>query len=300
MMSGSLMETISHKLGAIWRETLKTLKLIARNKIGLLGFVMLIGLILMSYLGPLVIAPEVRADVSQIYKPPSWEHPLGTDFQGRENWVMLVHGGAEVITVAFLAGLLTTMIAVVVGAFSAFLGGKADEVIMTFTDLWLALPRGILLIVTAYFVSLEDVWALALFLSFFGWPSLARQVRSQFLSLKKREYVEAAQLLNLGTPHIVFREMMPNMMSYILIALIESMTGAIYSQTYLVFLGLVPFGNNWGVLFSLAYAKNAIYNPNAMASLLVPMGGIVALQLSLIMFSRSLEEIFNPRLRTGV
>ncbi len=294
------METISHKLGAIWRETLKTLKLIARNKIGLLGFVMLIGLILMSYLGPLVIAPEVRADVSQIYKPPSWEHPLGTDFQGRENWVMLVHGGAEVITVAFLAGLLTTMIAVVVGAFSAFLGGKADEVIMTFTDLWLALPRGILLIVTAYFVSLEDVWALALFLSFFGWPSLARQVRSQFLSLKKREYVEAAQLLNLGTPHIVFREMMPNMMSYILIALIESMTGAIYSQTYLVFLGLVPFGNNWGVLFSLAYAKNAIYNPNAMASLLVPMGGIVALQLSLIMFSRSLEEIFNPRLRTGV
>jgi peptide/nickel transport system permease protein len=90
------------------------------------------------------------------------------------------------------------------------------------------------------------------------------------------------------------------MMSYILIALIEAMIGAIYSQTFLVFLGLVPFGNNWGVSFSLAYAKNAIYNPNSRSSLLVPMGGIVALQLSLIMFSRSLEEVFNPRLRTGV
>jgi peptide/nickel transport system permease protein len=213
---------------------------------------------------------------------------------------MLVHGGAEVITVAFLAGLLTTIIAVVVGAASAFFGGKADDVIMTITDMWLALPRGILLIVTAYFVSLSDVWALAVFLSIFGWPSLARQVRSQFLSLKKREYVEAAQLLSLGAPHIIFREMMPNMMSYILLALIEAMIGAIYSQTYLVFLGLVPFGNNWGVLFSLAYAKNAIYNPNAMSSLLVPMGGIVLLQLSLIMFSRSLEEVFNPRLRSGV
>jgi peptide/nickel transport system permease protein len=254
----------------------------------------------MSYVGPLIVEPEMRANVKQIYKPPSWEHPLGTDFQGRENWIMLVHGGAEVITVAFLAGLLTTIIAVVVGAASAFFGDWVDDSIMTVTDTWLALPRGILLIVTAYFVSLEDVWTLALFLAVFGWPSLARQVRSQFLSLKKREYIEAAQLLNLGAPHIIFREMLPNMMSYILLALIESMIGAIYSQTYLVFLGLVPFGNNWGVLFSLAYAKNAIYNPNAMASLLVPMGGIVALQLSLIMFSRSLEEVFNPRLRVGV
>jgi peptide/nickel transport system permease protein len=294
------MTTFIHKPVGFWREVVKTLILITRNKIGFLGFVLLIALVLMSYVGPLVVEPEMRADTTQIYKPPSWEHPLGTDFQGRENWVMLVHGGAEVISVAFLAGLMTTLIAVVVGAFSAFLGGRADEIIMTVTDVWLALPRGILLVVTAFFVSLQDVWALALFLAVFGWPSLARQVRSQFLSLKKREYVEAAQLLNLGTPHIVFREMLPNMMSYILIALIESMTGAIYSQTYLVFLGLVPFGNNWGVLFSLAYAKNAIYNANAMSSLLVPMGGIVLLQLSLIMFSRSLEEIFNPRLRTGV
>jgi peptide/nickel transport system permease protein len=294
------MVVIFHKLDAFWRETFKTLKLIARNKIGLLGFVLLLALVLMSYVGPYVVPPETRANVDQIYKPPSLEHPLGTDFQGRENWKLLVHGGAEVISVAFMAGVLTTLIAVVVGAFSAFLGGRVDDVMMTFTDVWLALPRGILLIVTAYFVSLENVWTLALFLSVFGWPSLARQVRSQFLSLKKREYVEAAQLLNLGTPHIVFREMLPNMMSYILIALIEAMIGAIYSQTYLVFLGLVPFGNNWGVLFSLAYAKNAIYNPNAMSSLLVPMGGIVLLQLSLIMFSRSLEEIFNPRLRTGV
>jgi len=294
------MKNLMHKLTAFGAEILKTLKLIARNKMGFVGFLALLLLIFMSYVGPLIVEPEMRANVKQIYKPPSWEHPLGTDFQGRENWIMLVHGGAEVITVAFLAGLLTTIIAVVVGAASAFFGGWVDDSIMTITDTWLALPRGILLIVTAYFVSLEDVWTLALFLAVFGWPSLARQVRSQFLSLKKREYIEAAQLLNLGAPHIIFREMLPNMMSYILLALIESMIGAIYSQTYLVFLGLVPFGNNWGVLFSLAYAKNAIYNPNAMASLLVPMGGIVALQLSLIMFSRSLEEVFNPRLRVGV
>jgi peptide/nickel transport system permease protein len=294
------MAVYTHKLTNFGTELLKTLKLITRNKIGFLGFILLLSLVLMSYVGPFIIPMEARAKVGQIYKPPSAEHPLGTDSQGRENWIMLVHGGGEVITVAFLAGVMTTIIAVVIGASSAFLGGKADDFIMTMTDIWLALPRYILLIVTAYFVSLSNVWALALFLSIFGWPALARQVRSQFLSLKKREYVEAAQLLDLGGPHIIFREMLPNMMSYILIAMISAMNGAIYSQTTLVFLGLVPFGNNWGVLFSLAYAKNAIYNPNAMASLLVPMGGIVLLQLSLIMFSRSLEEVFNPRLRTGV
>jgi peptide/nickel transport system permease protein len=294
------MAVYTHKLANIGTELLKTLKLIARNKVGFLGFIILLALVLMSYVGPFIIPIEARAKVDQIYKPPSAEHPLGTDSQGRENWIMLVHGGGEVITVALLAGMMTTIIAVVIGATSAFLGGKADDAIMTMTDIWLALPRYILLIVTAYFVSLSNVWTLALFLSLFGWPALARQVRSQFLSLKKREYVEAAQLLDLGGPHIIFREMLPNMMSYILIAMISAMNSAIYSQTTLVFLGLVPFGNNWGVLFSLAYAKNAIYNPNAMASLLVPMGGIVLLQLSLIMFSRSLEEVFNPRLRTGV
>jgi hypothetical protein len=87
--------------------------------------------------------------------------------------------------------------------------------------------------------------------------------------------------------------MLPNMMSYILIAMISAMNSAIYSQTTLVFLGLVPFGNNWGVLFSLAYAKNAIYNPNARAC--SSMGGIV-LRLSLIMFcyGRSVQPPAHP------
>ncbi len=278
----------------------KNLKLLARNKVGLFGLFLIIALVLISFVGPLFIEPATRANTKAINKPPSVEHPLGTDFMGRENWVMFVHGGREVMVVAFLAGLFTTAIAVVVGAVSAFMGGKVDSILMTITDIWLTLPRFLLLVVIATIVALEDAWMLAVFLAVFGWPGLARQVRSQFLSLKRREYVEAAQLLDLGTPHIIFREMLPNMMSYVMIALIQAMAGAIYSQTGLVFLGVVPFGNNWGVMFSLAYAKNAIYNPNAAASLLVPMGGIILLQLGLVLFSRSLEEIFNPRLRLGV
>lgn len=294
------METASTSRPTRESGLLRTLKLLARNKIGLLGLIIIILMTLMSFVGPLVIPPETQAHTEQIYKPPSAAHPLGTDFQGREMWKMVIHGGRDVLIVAFLAGILTTLVAVTVGAVSAFFGGWVDSLMMGITDIWLTIPRFLLLVVVATLVRLENIWMLALFLAFFGWPGLARQIRSQVLSLKKREYVEAAQLLDLGAPHIIFREMLPNMMSYIVIAMINAMTSAIYSQTGLVFLGVVPFGNNWGVMFSLAYAKNAIYNPNAAASLLVPMGAIILFQISLVMLSRSLEEIFNPRLRTGV
>lgn len=291
------------KLGATLKimgaSVWKTIKLLARNKVGMFGLFLIVAIFLMSFVGPLIVPAETTSHVTAINKPPSVEHPLGTDFMGRENWKMLVHGGREVLIVAFLAGLFTTVIAVVVGAVSAFMGGRVDSVLMTITDIWLTLPRFLLLVVIATIIALDNSWTLALFLAAIDWPGLARQIRSQFLSLKRREYIEAAQLLDLGTPHIIFREMLPNMMSYITIAMIQSMASAIYSQTGLVFLGVVPFGNNWGVMFSLAYNKNAIYNPNAAASMLVPMFGIILLQLGLVLFSRSLEEIFNPRLRMG-
>jgi len=291
---------MSNKGKSFWTETIKTFKLIARNKVGLLGLILVTALVLLSFVGPLLVPPETQAHTDRINKPPSAEHVLGTDFQGRDNLIMVIHGGRDVLLVAFTAGILTTLISVAVGSVSAFFGGRMDSMLMTVTDIWLAIPRFLLLVVLATLIELENIWMLAIFLAIFGWPALARQIRSQVLSLKKREYVEAAQLLDLGAAHIILKEMLPNMMNYIMIALITSMTTAIYSQTGLVFLGVVPFGNNWGVMFSLAYAKNAIYNPNAAASLLAPMGAIILFQLSLVMFSRSLEEIFNPRLRTGV
>lgn len=278
--------------------TLRALRLLARRPSGLIGLLGLSALALLSFVGPLLVAPATRADVSAIYQSPSAAHPLGTDFQGRDNLVLLIHGGRDVMLLAASAGLLTTLIAVSLGAFSAFLGGAVDSLLMSLTDIWLTMPRFIVLAVLASLLRLDNIWALALLLAVFGWPGLARQVRAQVLSLKQREYVEAAQLLALGTPHIVFRELLPNMLSFITIALIGAMTQAIYTQTGLVFLGIVPFGNNWGVLFSLAYAKNAIYLPAASWSLLVPMAAIILFQLSLVLVARGLEDVFNPRLRT--
>ncbi len=277
----------------------RALRLLARNRTGSIGLALLVGIVLLALAGPLVVPPETQAHLDRIYQGPTIAHPLGTDFQGRDTLIMLIHGGRDVILLALLTGLLTTLLAVAVGALSAFLGGAVDSLLMAITDIWLTLPRFILLAVTASLVRLENVWTLAVLLAVTGWPGLARQVRAQMLSLRSREYIEAARLLDLGSVHIIFREMLPNMIAFIAIAMIAAMTQAIYTQTGLVFLGLVPFGNNWGVMFSLAYARNAIYQPNAAWSLLVPMGAIVLFQLALIWLSRSLEEVFNPRVATS-
>lgn len=283
--------------GVARRHELQRLGLmLLHTRSGALGLALLAGILLLALVGPLVTPPETQAHVERIYQGPTAAHPLGTDFQGRDNLVMLIHGGRDVLLLASLTGFLTTLIAVGIGALSAFLGGVADSVLMGITDAWLTLPRFILLAVAASLIRLDSVWMLAALLAAIGWPGLARQIRAQALSLRSREYVEAARLLDLGSAHIIFRELLPNMSAFIIIATISAMTQAIYAQTGLVFLGLVPFGSNWGVMFSLAYAKNAIYQPNAAWSLLAPMGAITLFQLALIWLSRALEEIFNPRI----
>jgi peptide/nickel transport system permease protein len=288
-------------LTRILNEAGRTLRLIARNPIGLIGLIMLIFFVTVSFLGPLVVPPEDEAHLEEINLGPSLTHPLGTDFQGKDNVRLLVYGGKEIMIIAFVAGLLTMVIAVAVGSFSAYVGGRIDTLLMEVTNIWLTVPRFIVLIVIAASLKLTNAWTLAVLLAFLAWPGFARQVRAQILSLRNREYVEAARLLDMGTVHIIFNEMVPNMMPFITTGLILAMTSAIYQQTGLVFLGLVPFsGSNWGVLLSLAFAKGAIYDPEAMWSVLAPMFAIILFQLSLIWFSRSTEEVFNPRLRTGV
>lgn len=282
-------------------ELRRSFRLLRRNPSGMIGLILLVAMVLMAFVGPLIVPAETKANVKAIYQGPSWEHPLGTDFQGKDNLVQIIHGGKDIMIIAFLAGLMTTAIAVLIGGLSAFAGGAVDSFLMQVVDIWLTVPQFPLLAVLATLVRLDSPWLLALLLALLSWPGLARQIRSQVLSLRHRDYVEAAVALDMGTSHIIFREMLPNMMSYIAISLVFAMTSAIYQQTGLVFLGLVPFSSaNWGVMLSLAYAKGAIYQAEAAWNVLAPVGAIALFELSLVMLARSLDELFNPRLRTEV
>ncbi len=294
------MHLLSDFISSLWRESVKTFKILSRNGMGLFGFFMVILIILLSFMGPLIWPPETSANVAEINKGSSAAHWLGTDFQGQDNLRKIINGGKDIVTIALLTGVLSMLIAVVVGSFSAFIGGRLDSILMDLVNIWLTIPKFPLLAVLATVLALKDVVMLSVLMALLDWPALARQVRSQVLSLKNREYIEAATMLDLGTPRIIFRELLPNMMSFIAISTIFEMTHAIYQQTGLVFLGIVPYSSaNWGVMISAAERRGVLFNPQAAWSILAPMAAIVLFQLALVSFARSLDEVFNPRLRTG-
>lgn len=282
------------------RIFLEPLIIISRDKAGLVGFIFLLFILLLSFIGPYFVKLDTEVKLDKIYQFPSREHILGTDNQGRDIFSQIVNGGKDVIIVAFLAGLISTLIAVSLGSLSAYAGGLTDTVIMFITEIILTIPQFPLLAVLAAFVRLTNPTMLAFIIGFLGWPALARAIRSQVLSIKERDYIEAARVLDLGRVHIIFSEILPNMLSYIVISLIMAMTGAVYSQVGLIILGLVPFyGHNWGLMIQLAWTRGAIFYKGSIFYILSPIIAIALFQWSAVTFTRSLEGIFNPRLRAG-
>lgn len=279
-----------------------TLRQISRNKMGLAGLIGLIFFVVLAFVMPLFVPVDRTTRPNLIYSPPSLEHLLGTDFQGRDIFSIMVHGGRDVLIVAFMTGLISTGIAVTLGALAALLGGVVDLVITSLADMALAIPQIPLLVVLASLVKLNSVMILALILALLSWPTLTLSIRSLVLSLKQRDYVEAARSLGLGTGHIIFSEILPNMMSYIAISMVLAMTAAVYALAALVVLGLVPFSDNnsWPVTIQLAWTRGAIFFRNSLMNIMAPVMAIALFQLSLVAFSNALEEIFNPRLRASV
>lgn len=283
-----------------WGESLRTTwRLLRRNRAGFVGLWVVIGFVLLAYVGPHVLPINTQVDVAAIDQPPSWHHLLGTDTQGRDIFSQIVLGGAGVISVAVLASAISTFIAISLGALAAFLGGAVDAFLLGVADVVLTIPQFPLLAVLAGLVRFQNLNDLAVILGLLSWPTLLRAVRAQVLSLREMDYVQAARALDLGTAHIIFREILPNLFSYIAVNFIFGMTSAIYSEVGLIFLGLVPLAtNNWGVMISLAWVQGAIFYGNSLSYILSPVIAIALFQLALVSLSRGLDEVFNPRLRT--
>jgi len=271
---------------------------LTRSKAGFAGFVLLALIVGMAIIAPLVVDPANPTQVDKIWGGPSLEHPLGNDGSGKDILKQILLGGQTVIFVGFGAALLTTVIAVVIGSLAAYFRGRFDAVMLQLTDIVMTIPQIVLLAVMGAFFRLDSPVALAVLIGVLSWPVLMRSIRAQVLTLKEREFVEAARLLDLGTLRVVFVEIVPNMASYILINFIIAVTNAIYALVGLYLLGLAPLaGANWGLMINDALIRGAATNRDAMIYILAPVTMIVLLQLGLIMLTRSLEEILNPRLR---
>lgn len=293
----------SHGFGfgsRIWNWLGTTFRLLASNKVGLTGFVIVAAIVLMSFVGPYIVPFDNAARVDQIYQAPSAQHWLGTDSEGRDVFAQIVHGGRDILTVGFLAAAISTFIAVTFGSLSAFIGGATDAAITWLADAVLTIPQLPFLAVLAGIMQVNNQLTLALIIGLLAWPTLLRAVRAQVLSLKERDYVESARALDLGTPHIIFREIAPNMVGYIAINFTLALTSAMYASVALILLGLVPLsGTNWGVMINLAWVRGAIFFKDSFWYIMSPILVIALFQLGLVALSRSLSEIFDPRLRRG-
>ncbi len=269
---------------------------ILHDKAGFAGFCILAVIIVISFLSPVVFPLDTRSDPSKIMMQPSLQHILGTDYLGRDIWAQIANGGRELIIFSLIAALIGIILGAFLGAFSAVVGGIFDEFLSFFADVWLSIPRFPLLVVMSGFVRLNSL-TLAIVLGILSWAGLYRTVRAEVLSLKEREFVEAAFMQNLSKRHIILKEIMPNLMGFIVVNFTLSMRAAIYSQVGLVFLGLLPLEQNWGVMINQAWTQGAIYNSDSLAYILAPTIMICLLIMSLVWVGKALEDVFNPALR---
>ncbi|MGQ4267271.1 ABC transporter permease [Nocardiopsis changdeensis] len=277
--------------GAIWHG-------VTRSTSGFVGLCIVVGVLLFAFVGPFFVDTDNPTDVTKIWGPITAEHWLGTNHEGKDTFVQLVLGGREPIWVGIVAALITVAIAVVLGGIAGYVRGRIDHFLLQLTDITMTIPFIVLMLVVASFYRTASPMVVAFIIGMVTWPYLMRSIRAQVLTLREREFVEAARLQDLGTARILFAEVLPNMAGYIFVNFIIAITNAIYAVVGMYLLGLLPStAANWGLMIQQAWDNNAFLVPTAAPFLVAPMVMIMLFQIGLVTMTRSLEQALNPRLR---
>ena len=279
---------------------LRTFGLVLRRKPSrALGVVILIFFTLLGIFGPMMYPSPLPINASLIYAGPSWAHPLGTDFAGTDVLAEVITGGRYVLFAAALSALFAIAIGTGVGLITGYFRGFADSALMRVTEFFLTIPQFPLLVVLSTVIHFGSPITLGLVLGLTGWGSMARAVRSQTLSLRERGFVDSVQGLGLSPLHIIVREILPNVAPYVAMNLLVSITGSIYNEVGLFFLGLLPYSqNNWGVmLYDAFYQAGVMYTRQAVFYLLAPLIAILLITLGVVLVLDAVDELLNPRLR---
>lgn len=273
-----------------------------RNPSLVVGFVLLSGLILFAGLGRLFWDLDLTRPLSApANQPPSWDHPLGSDRQGRDLFAVLIQGTTLTVYVGLLAGLLGVAIGTVLALIAAYYGGIVDTIIRGVVDVGLTIPPLLVLILLAVSIgSGLTVTQMALVVAALAWLYPTRTIRSQVLSLKERSFVQVARLSGASGRQIIFGELMPNLLPYLAATLVGSVSAAVLASIGLELIGL-------GSIESATLGMT-LYWVNYYAALLhgmwwwflPPVVIIILLFVGLFTVSSGLDEFANPRTRRTV
>jgi len=281
---------------SLWSDAWKRLR---RNRMAVASGGVLLVLALTCLAGPGLIAATwgydaETQDLAYGPRPPSWQHPFGTDFYGRDLLVRVLAGGRVSLAVGFLAALVAATIGTVYGAVSSYTGGLVDAVMMRAVDVLYALPYMFLVIILVTILG-KSLMLVFLALGAVGWLLTARVVRGQVMSLKEQDFVVAAR--SLGTPgrDIVVRHLIPNTLGPVIVTFTLAVPSMILQEAFLSFLGL-------GIQAPRA-SLGALINDGAAQMLvfwwtLVFPGGVMAVLLFALNFlGDGLRDALDPRMR---
>lgn len=232
--------------GRLWLSTF------ARNRLAVIGLVVIVALLLFSFVGPLFYhTDQIHTRLAMETLPPGKGRPLGTDDVGYDELGRLMAGGQTMLEVAFGAAALAVVLGVLWGAVAGYVGGFIDGLMMRIVDALLAIPALLLLLFLAT-VFRPSVPILILVVGVTAWLVPARLIRAEALSLRSREYVLAAKTMGVRAPTIIFRHIITNSIGTILVNATFQIADAILVVAALSFLGLgiAPPATNWGAMLS--------------------------------------------------
>ncbi|MFC4942194.1 ABC transporter permease [Pseudonocardia sp. GCM10023141] len=271
--------------------------LFLRNGKSRLGLLILGFFVVVAVIGPWIAPYDPSALGSDVLAPPSGAHWLGTTHVGQDVFSQLLVGTRGVLVVGMIAGVVATALAVLVGVSAGFLGGVADELLSALSNIFLVIPAlPLVIIITGRLPDAGGV-TVALVLAFTSWGWGARVLRAQTLSLRNRDFIQAARANGESTWRIVWFETLPNLTAVIASSFVATVTFAILSQVTLAFIGVTSISEwNWGTVLFWAQSSQAL--PRGAWWWFVPAGLCIAtLGTAFTLVNFGIDEFVNPRLR---
>ncbi|MDR1136935.1 MAG: ABC transporter permease [Synergistaceae bacterium] len=272
--------------------------LLSRNRLSMLAFIVLAVIILLALLSPIIAPyPEDIADAAHItekFLPPSQAHGMGTDELGRDILSRVLYGGRVSVATAVIAVGISLLIGVPLGALAGAYGRKADNIIMRVTDIFLSFPP-LLLAIALVAIMGSGLTNAILAISFSWWPWYTRLVRGQAVSIRERVFVQAAETIGTSKMKIIFRHILPNCISPVIVQASMDMGGVILTVASLSFLGLgakAPLPE-WGLMIS----TGRIYFPDKWWYCIFPGVAIFITVLCFNLLGDAIREILDPKTR---
>lgn len=221
---------------------------IRRNRLALFGGSVVLVLFFVSLLAPLISPYDPSAiNAWKVLSPPSWQHWLGTDELGRDVFSRILYGSRVSLKVGFVAVGIAVSIGTVVGLVSGYYSGIVDATLMRFVDIMLCFPAFFLILAIITFLE-PSIWYIMMVIGLTGWMGVARLVRAETLSIREMDYILAARCIGCSNTRIIFRHILPNAISPVLVSATLGIAGAILTESALSFLGIgvQPPTPSWG------------------------------------------------------